>query len=104
MTQRHYSVSLAAGALLGLLWAGSAATAWASSYTPPTLADGTPDLEGTWTNATLTRLERPEQYGTRAALTEQEAHALEKKNDDLVALGNKPTDPKATVKDLPADC
>jgi hypothetical protein len=105
MTHRNYSVSLAAaGALLCILSAGSAATAWASSYTPPTFSDGTPDLEGTWTNATLTRLERPEQYGTRAALTEQEAHALEKKNDDLVALGNKPTDPKATVKDLPADC
>jgi len=32
------------------------------------------------------------------------SNALEKKNSDLVALGNKPTDPKATVKDLPADC
>jgi hypothetical protein len=63
-----------------------------------------PDLEGTWTNASLTRLERPSEYGNRSVLSAQEVGALEKKNSDLVALGNKPTDPKATVKDLPADC
>jgi hypothetical protein len=68
------------------------------------IADGRPDLEGTWTNATLTHLERPAEYGSRAVLTTQEVSALEKKNSDLVALGNKPTDPQATVKDLPADC
>jgi len=67
-------------------------------------ADSRPDLEGTWTNASLTRLERPALYGDRKVLTTKEAEAIEKKNSDLVALGNKPTDPKATVKDLPADC
>jgi hypothetical protein len=63
-----------------------------------------PDLEGTWTNASLTRLERPTEYGGRAVLTQREVGSLEKKNQELVALGNKPTDPKAGVKDLPADC
>jgi hypothetical protein len=63
-----------------------------------------PDLEGTWTNASLTRLERPAEYANRAVLTPREVSALESKNQELVALGNKPTDPKATVKDLPADC
>jgi hypothetical protein len=67
-------------------------------------SDGRPDLEGTWTNASLTRLERPAEYGNRAVLTPREVSALEKKNQDLVALGNRPTDPKASVKDLPADC
>src|SRR6204780_3801322 len=67
-------------------------------------AGGEPDLEGTWTNASLTRFERPAEYGNRRALSQREVDALEKKNSDLVALGNKPTDPKATVKDLPADC
>src|SRR5580700_1525411 len=65
---------------------------------------GAPDLEGTWTNASLTHFERPTEYGNRRALSQREVQELEKKNDDLVALGNKPTDPKATVKDLPADC
>jgi len=30
-----------------------------------------PDLEGTWTNASLTRLERPSEYGSRAVLTSE---------------------------------
>jgi hypothetical protein len=67
-------------------------------------AGGVPELEGTWTNASLTRFERPAEYGNRRALNLREVEALERKNSDLVALGNKPTDPKATVKDLPADC
>jgi hypothetical protein len=70
----------------------------------PVQADGEPDLEGTWTNASLTRFERPAEYGNRGVLSQREVDALEKKNSDLVALGNRPTDPKATVKDLPADC
>src|SRR5580698_2823151 len=65
---------------------------------------GAPDLEGTWTNASLTHFERPTEYGNRRALSQREVQELEKKNSDLVALGNKPTNPKATVKDLPADC
>src|ERR1700727_2135980 len=67
-------------------------------------ASGAPDLEGTWTNASLTHFERPAEYGNRGVLSQREVEVLEKKNSDLVALGNKPTNPKATVKDLPADC
>jgi len=78
--------------------------ATAAGSIPPHGPPGLPDLEGTWTNASLTRFERPAEYGDRAVLTLAEVSALEKKNSDLVALGNKPTDPKATVKDLPADC
>ncbi|HEY2675840.1 MAG TPA: hypothetical protein VGI65_02650 [Steroidobacteraceae bacterium] len=90
--------------------AGTVFIAVSLSVTVPSAADSAaardarPDLEGTWTNASLTRLERPSQYGDRKILTAKEAEAIEKKNSDLVALGNKPTDPKATVKDLPADC
>src|SRR5688572_29493633 len=31
----------------------------------PRTADGHPDLQGNWTSATLTRLERPDEYGDR---------------------------------------
>jgi hypothetical protein len=103
MANNAMSKSIAGGCLLGgLLWLAQG-PACAASYEPSRSADG-PDLEGTWTNASLTRLERPAEYGDRGVLTAQEVSALEKKNSDLVALGNKPTDPKATVKDLPADC
>ena len=51
----------------------SSASAWAAPLTP----DGRPDLQGVWTNATLTPLERPRQLADRAFLTEKEAAALE---------------------------
>jgi hypothetical protein len=95
MTRRGMQIAVAASCLLSTVLVGGAA---------PALAAGVPDLGGDWTNATLTPLERPAQYGDRAVLTPQEADALEKKNNDLVALGNKATDPKASIKDLPADC
>ncbi len=47
--------------------------AWSVPRTP----DGHPDLEGIWTNATLTPLERPRSLGDRKYLTEAEATALE---------------------------
>ena len=40
-------------------------------------ADGQPDLQGTWTNATSTALERPARYAGRATLTEQEVAELD---------------------------
>src|SRR6185503_13444718 len=39
---------------------------------------GEPDLQGTYTNQTLTPLERPASLGTKAFLTKEEAAALEK--------------------------
>ncbi len=47
---------------------------WTQTYTP----DGQPDLQGTWTNATITPFERPARYAGKAYLTEQEAAAAEK--------------------------
>jgi hypothetical protein len=47
--------------------------AWSVPRTP----DGHPDLQGIWTNATLTPLERPRNLGDRRYLTEAEAAALE---------------------------
>lgn len=47
------------------------------SWTVPRTPDGRPDLQGIWTNATLTPLERPRALADRAFLTEPEAAALE---------------------------
>ena len=43
----------------------------------PTTPDGRPDLQGTWTNATLTPLERPARFAGRPFMTEAEAAELE---------------------------
>jgi hypothetical protein len=47
-------------------------------YTPARTPDGKPDLQGVWTNVTLTPLERPAQFGDKAFFTEQEALQYEK--------------------------
>jgi len=81
-----------------------ATAAGAASYQVPRTPDGQPDLQGNWTNATITPFERDAKYGDRLALTDQEVKGLEGSNAQLVADGNKPTDPNAKVTDLPSDC
>ena len=48
-------------------------------WTPLRTPDGQPDLQGVWTNATITPFERPPELAGKATITEQEAVALEKK-------------------------
>ena len=47
---------------------------WVAPRTP----DGQPDLQGVWTNATITPFERPAELSGKAFLTEQEAAKLER--------------------------
>ena len=54
------------------------ATAKAKSGAAPRTADGHPDLQGVWTNATITPLERPKSLAGKATLTDAEAAEFEK--------------------------
>ena len=51
--------------------------AWAQTYKAPRTALGQPDLQGVWTNATITPLTRPAKFGERNVLTREEAAAQE---------------------------
>jgi len=52
----------------------------------PRAADGHPDLEGIWTNATITPMERPASVGGKATLSDKEAAAYEAKDRDTNTL------------------
>jgi hypothetical protein len=47
------------------------------TWTPPHTPDGQPDIQGMWTNATITPFERPSALAEKAFLTVEEAAALE---------------------------
>lgn len=59
---------------------GPAATtkSWAVPLTP----DGHPDLQGIWTNATITPIERPVVFAGKPVATDAEAASYEKQNND----------------------
>ena len=103
-------VLLYAGVVLGLmsLTAGTNALAQTAKapakYKVPRTADGHPDLQGNWTNATLTQVERDPKVGERQTLTAEEAAAIEGSAAKHVEEALKPTDPKLGIKDLPHDC
>src|ERR1700719_492121 len=48
------------------------------NWTAPRTPDGRPDLQGVWTNATLTPMERPAVFAGKPTVTEAEAKAYEK--------------------------
>ena len=58
--------------------AAKAATA-GKAWTMPRTPDGKPDLQGIWSNATLTPLERPKNLGTKEFYTDQEFADLAKR-------------------------
>jgi hypothetical protein len=66
------------------------------AYKPPHNSFGQPDLDGTWSNATLTPTVRPMLYGTRGVQSPEEVKALEKGNSDKVEAGNANSNAGAT--------
>ena len=68
---------LAAAGVLVILAAlpAPAAKNWTAPHTP----DGQPDLQGIWSNATITPLERPKELVEKEFFTEKEAAEYEKR-------------------------
>ena len=68
--------------------------AGAATYQAPRTSDGQPDLQGFWTNATLTPVERPASLGNKLVLSEAEAQAMENRMAQQMAAASAPSDPK----------
>ncbi|MDP8980466.1 MAG: hypothetical protein M3O35_07740, partial [Acidobacteriota bacterium] len=52
------------------------------NWSVPRTPDGKPDLQGVWTNATLTPMERPASVAGKPTLTDAEATAWEQHSAD----------------------
>ena len=61
----------------------------------PRMADGHPDLQGNWTNATQTPLTRP--GGQERALTKEQVERVEKIRADTIDRLSRPSDPNRTA-------
>ena len=68
--------------------AQQAATAKTKTWQPTRTPDGQPDLQGMWTNATITPFERPRALADKPFLTEPEAAALERQTADRRATAD----------------
>lgn len=101
---RHRLLALTAAALTAVLYAqtpasGQAAANFAGAqkaWTPLHTSDGYPDLQGIWTNNTLTPLERPKELGSKEFYTDAEMAELIKKDRERVKLNleeGRPTEP-----------
>ncbi len=72
---RRVALSLFVASLLGV--SASLVLTAQEKFTPTRTAWGDPDIQGMWTNPTLTPLERPAALGDKAFLTPEEAAAAE---------------------------
>ncbi len=84
--RRQSIVALATAAVMAAA-AGVAAAQAPEGWTAPRTADGRPDLGGVWASDSATPLQRPEELGDRAFLTDEEVAALAAHANDYSAVG-----------------
>lgn len=77
--------------LLTLLSLGSVAHAQTDEI--PRTPSGHPDLQGIWTNATQTPLQRPARFGDQRAMTGQQAIAAQQQAQQREVRADAPSDP-----------
>ena len=85
------SVAATVAAVVSLLPApvmGQAPAAAADAWTPPRTPWGHPDLQGIWTNETITPFERPSELQGKPFLTAKEASRLEQQTAQQRAAGD----------------
>jgi hypothetical protein len=79
MSNRNFNRLIVTGIVTALSFSAvHSAQAAGTKYVAPRTTYGTPDLQGTWTNASVTSLERDDAYKGKATMTLAEAAEFEK--------------------------
>ncbi len=83
--------------LLGIAVIAIALPVNAADWKTPKTAFGHPDLQGIWTNATMTQFERPSQFGEQKVIPDEVGKKLEENNpfERMKEFDSRPTDPNA---------
>ena len=77
MQKQKLKYVLASSLIAAVILMASFVSAQSQDYIVPRTPDGQPDLQGLWTNDTITPMERPASLQGRAFLTEDEITAME---------------------------
>lgn len=88
MSVRNILISLGS-----IAWFSAVLTAQAQDWEPPRTAHGRPDLQGVWTNKTLTPLTRAREFGEQLTLSAEQASRLEQSNQEFLDAEYAPSDP-----------
>ena len=71
------------------------AAAVKGTWTPPRTPEGQPDLQGVWTNNTVTPLQRPKDLAGKEFYTEAELAGVQKAQRERLALDDQEGEPAA---------
>jgi hypothetical protein len=96
---KHFVVALLAVALVTIVPAAAqttkAAAAVKKTWTPPRTPDGQPDLQGVWTNNSVTPLQRPKELAGKEFYTEAELVQVQERQRERLALDKEEGEPPA---------
>src|SRR5438067_6334866 len=95
---KYVLASMAALMLVVLSAAGQTAK---GPWTPPRTPDGQPDIQGVWTNNTVTPLQRPKALGNKEFYTDKELVDLQKGQQDRLAANYVEGEPPANHSGVP---
>lgn len=98
MNRATYIYTFAAAALVALPMAVSPQSPEGEKYVLPRTPHGQPDLQGIWSNAVITPLERPAELADKAFLSAEEAIEYERRRQEETFMDERPEDPEADAR------